>query len=97
LTIGSMKPAARRRPVFPQRIREAQETIEVIRKVHPANHPEVTQVAEFLELHAAHEREQGRTEKRLEREDRVRGCRRAWPDNTSAPSKRRLGLGEPNA
>jgi hypothetical protein len=47
---------------FAERIREAQETIEVLRKVHPANHPDVTQIAEFFELHAAHERKQGRTE-----------------------------------
>jgi hypothetical protein len=47
---------------FAERIREAQETIEVLRKVHPANHPDVTQIAEFFELHAAHERKHGRTE-----------------------------------
>ena len=44
-----------------ERIREAQETIEVLRKVHPANHPAATQIAEY-ELHAAHERKHGRTE-----------------------------------
>ena len=32
---------------FAERIREAQETSEVLRKVHPANHPDVTQIAEF--------------------------------------------------
>ena len=47
---------------FAERIREAQETIEVLRKVHPANHPDATQIAEFFELHAAHERKHGRTE-----------------------------------
>src|ERR1051326_4051808 len=47
---------------FAERIREAQETIEVLRTVHPANHPDVTQIAEFFELHAAHERKHGRTE-----------------------------------
>jgi hypothetical protein len=34
----------------------------MLRKVHPANHPHVTQIAEFFELHAAHERKHGRTE-----------------------------------
>jgi hypothetical protein len=38
---------------FAERIREAHETIEVLRKVHPANHPDVTQIPEFFELHAA--------------------------------------------
>jgi ATP/maltotriose-dependent transcriptional regulator MalT len=47
---------------FAERIREAQDTIEVLRRVHPANHPNATQLAEFFELHAAHERERGRTE-----------------------------------
>jgi hypothetical protein len=47
---------------FAERIREAQETIEVLRKVHPANHPDVTQIAEFFELHAAHERKHARSE-----------------------------------
>jgi hypothetical protein len=47
---------------FTERTREAQETIEVLREVHPANHPDVTQIAEFFELHAAHERKHGRTE-----------------------------------
>jgi hypothetical protein len=47
---------------FAERIREAQETIDVLRKVHPASHPDATQIAEFFELHAAHERKHGRTE-----------------------------------
>jgi hypothetical protein len=47
---------------FAERIREAQETIAVLRKVHPANHPDLTQVCEFFELHAAHERKHGRIE-----------------------------------
>ena len=47
---------------FAERIREAQETIAVLRKVHPANHPDATRIAEFFELHAAHERKHGRTE-----------------------------------
>jgi hypothetical protein len=47
---------------FAERIREARETIAVLRKVHPAKHPDVTQIAEFFELHAAHERKHGRTE-----------------------------------
>ncbi len=47
---------------FAERIREAQETIEVLRKVHPANNPDVAQIAEFFELHAAHERKRGRIE-----------------------------------
>ena len=34
----------------------------MLRKVHPANHPDATQIAEFFELHAAHERKHGRTE-----------------------------------
>jgi len=34
----------------------------VLRKVHPANHPDATRIAEFFELHAAHERKHGRTE-----------------------------------
>lgn len=46
---------------FAERVREAQETIDVLRKVHPANHPDVTQIAEFFELHAAHELKHGRT------------------------------------
>jgi hypothetical protein len=46
---------------FAERIREAQETIEVLRKVHPANHPGATETAEVFELHAAHERKHGRT------------------------------------
>ena len=34
----------------------------MLRRVHPANHPDVPQIAEFFELHAAHERKHGRTE-----------------------------------
>jgi len=45
-----------------ERVREAQVTIEVLRKVPPADHPDATQLAEFFELHAAHERKHGRTE-----------------------------------
>jgi len=49
---------------FAKRIREAQasRTIEALRKVHPANHPVATEIAEFFELHAAHQRKHGRTE-----------------------------------
>jgi hypothetical protein len=46
---------------FAERIREARETIEVLRKVHPANRPDLAQIAEFFELHAAHERKHGHT------------------------------------
>lgn len=35
---------------FAERIREAQETIDVLRKVHPANHPDATQIAEFCKV-----------------------------------------------
>jgi hypothetical protein len=58
------------------RWREAQETIEVARRVHPANHPDAEAIAEFHELHATHEREHGRLDRAHEAERRAARARR---------------------
>jgi hypothetical protein len=61
-----------------KRIAEGQETIDVLRRVHPANHPDAATIAELHEVHAKHEREHGRIEnarRASARADRARGKR----------------------
>jgi hypothetical protein len=59
-----------------ERIRRARETREVLRRAHPAAHPGCEDIAALHELHAAHERSQGRPERAdeaMRRAERVRG------------------------
>jgi len=55
--------------------RQLQETLSVLRKANPANHPEPEDIARLHELHARHEREAGRLERAEAAEERARHAR----------------------
>lgn len=54
-----------------ERIEEARETIELLRRIDRAEAPTPETVAEFHELHAAHERKRGHFERARQAEQRA--------------------------
>jgi hypothetical protein len=58
-----------------ERIRDARETIEVLRRADPRNDPRPDDVAALHEVHAAHERKHGREERAEAAEQRARRAR----------------------
>jgi hypothetical protein len=58
-----------------ERIRQLRRTISALRRVHPRNHPSADEIARFLELHARHERDEGREERAATTEERARRVR----------------------
>jgi hypothetical protein len=57
------------------RIRQLRSTLSAIRRVHPRNHPSVDEIARFHELHARHERDEGREDRAVAAEERARRIR----------------------
>jgi hypothetical protein len=57
------------------RLKRLEETAEALRRVRPSNRPTHDDIAYFHELHARHEREQGREERARAAEARARRVR----------------------
>ena len=55
------------------------ETLAALRRVHPANNPSHEEIAQFHELHARHEEEEGRDESAAVARDRARKARTRDP------------------
>jgi hypothetical protein len=62
-----------------ERIRRARETREVLRRVHPAAHPDFDDIAALHELHAEHERSEGRFDRADEASRRAERARALQP------------------
>ena len=58
-----------------ERIREAHETLEAIRRTRPGNHPSAEDIAHLHDVHARHEREAGRADRAAAAEERARRAR----------------------
>jgi len=54
-----------------QRIRDAKETLEILRQTHPRNNPDAEAIARLHELHARHERARGREDVAAAAEERA--------------------------
>jgi hypothetical protein len=57
------------------RIRRLRATLAATRRVHPKNHASADEIARFHELHARHEREEGREWRAAVAEGRARRAR----------------------
>ena len=55
--------------------RRCRETLAALRRVHPANNPSVEEIAQFHELHARHEEEEGRPGSAAVARERARKAR----------------------
>jgi hypothetical protein len=58
-----------------ERVRRFEETLSVVRRAHPRNQPSVEDIVRLHEVHARHEREDGREENALAAEERARRVR----------------------
>jgi hypothetical protein len=60
-----------------ERVKRIAETIEVLRRAHPRNNPSAADIAALHELHARHERSEGRDERADAAEERARHASKA--------------------
>jgi hypothetical protein len=59
-----------------ERVKRIAETLEVLRRVHPSNNPSAADIVALHELHARHERSEGRDERADAAEERARHASR---------------------